>query len=147
MSGVGIRVSFEDARLRAKLHQLASKTDNLFPLMDEIGGALETSTKHRFETGIGPDGKPWKPSQRVLDHGGKTLVDSVRLQGSITAHADRHSVEWGSNVEYSRVHNLGGPTGRGHAVNMPRRTYLGLDADDEREIGDIVNDYLRAALS
>jgi hypothetical protein len=31
---------------------------------DEIGGALETSTRVRFETGDGPDGRAWAPVQR-----------------------------------------------------------------------------------
>lgn len=141
MSGVDLRVALQDAGVAARLARAATVIGNLLPLMEEIGASLETSTRMRFERGAGPDGGAWRPSRR----GGKTLVDTGRLLASMTHNASRDHVEVGSNVIYAAIHQFGGRTGRGLAVDMPARPFLGLDADDEREIDDLISDYLREA--
>lgn len=140
--GALLRVSIEDGA-RAVLGRLLALGADLFPVMDEIGASLETSTRMRFETSIGPSGQPWKPSRRA----GKTLVDTGRLLASITHRADRTSVEVGSNVIYAAIHQFGGAAGRGHKTHIDPRPYLGLDPHDAREIEDIASDHLRRAVS
>jgi phage virion morphogenesis protein len=137
MSAAAVRVEWQglDTAQRV-LSGLAIAGRNLFPLMDEIGGALETSTRVRFEDGDGPDGKRWTPSKR----GGQTLVDTGRLLASITSNASRTSVEVGSNLIYAATHQFGRDA-------IPARPFLGLSVDDGREIEAIVEDYLRGAMS
>ena len=120
--------------------------------MSAIGSFLETITRERFQSGQAPDGTAWKPSLRALITGGKTLLDTGRLVGSIVSEATDRSVEVGTNVIYAAIHQFGG-TIRGKAgklqfrlangqfvtkdaVTMPARPFLGVSSDDEQEILD-----------
>lgn len=114
--------------------------------MAAIGDALVASTVERFDAGEGPDGTPWEPSQRAVAEGGKTLVDTGRLRGSIGYEASPAHVSVGSNVVYARIHQLGGQAGRGHAVTLPARPYLGISEEDAKEARAILADHLRGAL-
>lgn len=149
---IAIKIDIFDAGVRRVIDRVVSLTQDKTPLMRTIGESMVTSTKRRFETGTGPDGKPWKPSYRAKTGKkgpGKTLVKSGRLLRSITFHAGKDSVVIGSNVVYSRIHQLGGTikpkTKRGlsfkigketitvGSVKMPARPYLGLN-DQDRNI-------------
>jgi phage virion morphogenesis protein len=101
--------------------------------MAEIGEALASSTIARFDAGAGPDGTPWEPSQRAERESGKTLVDTGRLRGSIGYEASPSQVSVGSNLVYSRIHQLGGKAGRGRAVTLPARPYIGISEEDLQE--------------
>ncbi|PCJ57853.1 MAG: phage virion morphogenesis protein [Rhodospirillaceae bacterium] len=149
MAGAAIQVNLRELEaVSARLERLAARTENMLPLMDDIGAAMVASVQNRFETGRGPDGIAWEKSERVKRAQGnaQTLVDDAHLLGSLTHNAASDSVEVGSNKIYAAIHQFGGRTGRNHAVDMPARPYLGLDAGDEREIGAIVDDYLAEAL-
>lgn len=147
MAGVEVRIEAPDlGQASARLRQLLSRLGDLTPVMDEIGAHLSLTTSERFETGTGPDGKAWKPSIRAQLQGGLTLVDSGRLRDSVTWRPGRDRVEIGSNLVYAAIHQLGGEAGRGHAVTLPARPYLGISRDDEAAIGEILDDYLSGAV-
>ena len=149
MAGASIQVETRELdAVVARLERLANRTENKAPLMDEIGSAMVASVQRRFETGRGPNGEPWQPSGRVNRAQGnaQTLVDSARLMDSQTHVATNDSVEIGSNLIYAAIHQLGGQTGRNHATEIIARPYLGVDAEDETEIGHIIDDYLAGAL-
>jgi phage virion morphogenesis protein len=116
--------------------------------MAEIGEALVSSTVERFESGEGPDGTSWKPSQRAEKEGGKTLVDSggSGLMGSIGYEASAANVSVGSNKIYARIHQLGGKAGRGHSVTLPPRPYAGFSEEDIKEARAILAGHLSALL-
>lgn len=78
------------------------------PIWQAIGAYGESSTRLRFVKQVGPDGQPWTMSLRVRKHGGKTLVLKARLLRSLTHVADRNGAEWGTNVKYAAIHQLGG---------------------------------------
>ena len=147
MTGAFVTVTVDDAGVRERLARAARATSNLLPLMEEISGSLETSTRHHFEVGIGPDGQPWKRSQRAIEHGGQTLVDKGLLLASVTHHATRDMAEVSESRIYAAIQQFGGRAGRNRAVELPARPSLGLGADDEREIGAIIDDYLRRAIA
>lgn len=86
----------------------ADKEEFFHPAWDAIGIAMVTATRQRFQRGVTPEGQAWPPSQRVLKHGGKTLIDTGRLWNSIVAHVVGNSVEWGSNIIYAAIHQYGG---------------------------------------
>jgi phage virion morphogenesis protein len=131
-----------------KFERAIKAFSDVTPMMDEIGAMLVTSTQDRFEKGQGPDGDDWLQSIRVQEAQGnaQTLVDSARLRDSITHEPGNDQVEVGTNVIYGAIHQFGGQTGRNKSVTMPARSYLGISSDDEREIENIVDDYLAEAL-
>jgi phage virion morphogenesis protein len=157
MSGAEIRLTGADAALAA-LGEAAARAEHPKDLFDEIGASLVVSTQRRFEAGVGPDGSPWPPSIRALAEGGRTLVDSGRLMQSLTHVPSDAGVEVGTNVLYAAIHQFGGTVRPVKAaalhfkllgqdifvdhVTIPARPFLGLDADDEREILAIAADYL-----
>jgi phage virion morphogenesis protein len=109
MSGALLQVGLRnEGKTLADLGALITRVDNPLPMYQDIGQALITSTHHRWELGIAPDGSPWPPSLRVIAHGGKTLKLSTRLYRSITANASPSGVEVGTNVIYAAIHQLGG---------------------------------------
>ncbi len=128
--------------VQKRLTKMLRGVDNLFPLMDEIGGIMVASTQDNFERGRAPDGTAWLPSERALDQGGQTLVDQGILLGSQTHSADHDSVEWGSNMVYAGIQQFGGDTGRNRATKLPARPYLGISTGDAAEIESAAEDYL-----
>lgn len=109
MSGVLLNLDLRDDDVAlADLGALIGRVENPEPMYRDIGQALITSTHHRWDQGIAPDGSPWPPSLRVVAHGGKTLILSSRLYRSITANASPTGVEVGTNVIYAAIHQLGG---------------------------------------
>lgn len=122
MPGVLIQV---DSRLvEATLSSIAARAGDMRPAWDEVGVAMVDSTHERFRQQQGPDGTPWKPSQRALKDGGMTLTDTRRLDNSMTHLPDDVGVEWGTNVEYAAIHHGGGTITR-HAHSAP--IYRNLD--------------------
>lgn len=147
---VAVRISVDDRLVQQVLAQLAARSNDLTPAMDEIGGMLVASVQSRFERAAGPDGAAWPPLSAATllrrGAGARPLRHTGRLYGSITHRADRRQVEVGSNVIYAAIHQLGGQAGRGRKVNIPARPYLGIDRDDETEAVAILTDHLRSAV-
>lgn len=153
---IGVSVTLDDEAIRRALGRVQGRARNLAPMLDEIGAAMVLSTQVRFEQQRGPDGKAWRPlaastlelreargasTPRILRDGGE-LYDSIThtVQGGAEA-----SVAWGSNRIYSRIHQLGGPAGRGGKVTIAARPFLGLDDADREEILRITKEHLEAA--
>lgn len=127
--------------------------------LEAIGAAWESSTKARFESGTAPDGSPWKKSERARRDGGKTLVDTARLKGSITHKADGDTVEVGTNVEYAAAHQFGSQRAGAHAVPLhlpsgadptagliilPARPFIGINDDDYATFAEILEGFVEA---
>lgn len=107
MTGVSMEITGQEAAL-AELGGYIQRAQNPQGLFDNIGISLVTSTQHRFEVGVGPDGSPWPPSLRAIAEGGKTLLLSGRLMRSVTYRASAAGVEVGTNTIYAAIHQLGG---------------------------------------
>ena len=159
-----IRVEIHDDAVRKGLADLARRGANLRPLMQDIGEEAYRSVQKNFDIGGRPT--PWKTSDRVRREGGKTLSDTARLRRSITVDADSSHVRVGTNVEYARIHQLGGKTkphvirprhakglfwpGAQHPVKavkhpgsvFPARPFLTAQDDDMRRIERIAADYI-----
>ena len=166
----GLRIDLDaDAALAGLDRAIATLADPR-PLLDEIGGRLETSTRLRFETGRSPDGAAWPASARAKRQSGQTLVDTGRLRDSI-AHVVRGSgpsaeLLVGTDVAYAAIHQFGGRTpprtirpkrkkalwwpGAPHPVasvdhpgsTIPARPWLGLSDGDRARIARIVARHL-----
>jgi phage virion morphogenesis protein len=141
---------------------LASRLRNLHPLMLTVGAYVESSTRERFETNIGPSGERWKPSLAAKLRGGPTLVEYGRLRGSITHVAGETEVEVGTNVIYAGPHQFGAtivpkkakalrfrlPGGgfvTARKVTLPARPFLGLSVIDRAEIVALAGEHLDGA--
>jgi len=146
MSGLSLKVTVDDTQVRAALSSLDAQLDDMTAIFDEVGDMLVLSTLERFERGEDPGGAPWTVSQRAERTGGKTLVDSGRLQDSIVHEAGPKHVAIGTNVIYAAIHQFGGQAGRGLAATIPARPYLGVSAEDEAEINRIFSARIGEAL-
>lgn len=156
MSGVAFQVSYDDSELRSALMGMIALGENPAPVMRDLAAYGEASTRERFHTETGPDGKPWKKSLRAMLTGGKTLTKSGHLGDSMTSDSGRAWAAWGSNMIYARIHQLGGVIKAKIAggmlrfrlangafvsvaqITMPKREYLGVNADDEAEMFALV---------
>lgn len=101
-----IRVGTEP--VRAELALLARRVADMTPAMAVIGNQLQGSIVENFETGQSPEGVKWKPSKRVLRHGGQTLVDSGLLKGSVGMEVSASQVVVYEARDYARIHQEGG---------------------------------------
>lgn len=162
MSGLSFTVTLYDAKPLGALAKIDAALDDMTALFDGIGRALVNSAVERIIlTNTGPDGVAWEPSQRVKDHGGKTLHDTGELSRSITHLASPDRVIVGTNRPYARVMQEGAEQGEfGAAIgrtqptekrpwsqdyftpipwgDIPGRPYLGISQDDLATIGDLV---------
>ncbi|MBC44148.1 MAG: phage virion morphogenesis protein [Pusillimonas sp.] len=156
--GVGLRYTINRDTLSPALAALLAGVADMTDVMDEIGLQLVSNVIDRFERETGPDGQEWKASARATAEGGKTLTMRGHLRASVTHIPGTHSVEWGSNLIYARIHQLGGkieaknggalrfPIGDGFAtvksVTIPARPYLGFDDGDQADVTETLTDYL-----
>lgn len=162
MTGAAVQFSIDGLdQALATLSAAAALGADPLPVYDQIGAAMVTSTEMRFENQAGPDGSPWPPSIRALVEGGLTLQKTGALAQSITHQADAQGVEWGTNLVYAAPNQFGatirpvsasklrfrlpGNLGWRSAdeVTIPARPFLGVDAEDETEILEILAEAAR----
>lgn len=103
-----LHTSVKDGGLRSALQRMKALGESPRPIFEAIAIYGENSTRARFKNQVGPDGKKWTPSKRAKKTGGQTLVHSARLLRSQSHRSNASSAEWGSNVVYARIHQLGG---------------------------------------
>lgn len=127
-------------------------------MFDEIGAELVSSTQRRFTGQHDVDGNPWKQSWRAAQQGGQTLRDTGRLMNSMTHNVLANGVEVGTDFEYAHVLHfgaeiypktaeyltfaVGGQYRKSKHVTIPPREFLGLDAEDEQNILDIIGRHI-----
>lgn len=161
--GITLTLSGDDAVNRA-LHRLAGRIDRARPIMDAIGQVLEESARRRItRTNRGPDGQQWKPSLRAKVKGGRTLEDKGHLRDSLTHTATDDEARVGTGRVGARILHEGGVIRPRRAaalrfrlangqfvsakqVTIPPRPFLGVDADDRKDIVDLVTAALERAV-
>jgi phage virion morphogenesis protein len=104
----GVTISVDTGPVLRMLQHAAERLRDMTPAMRSIGEVIINQADEAFEEGASPAGKAWKPSARVKEKGGQTLIDSARLRNSITSDASTDHVEVGTNVVYAAIHQLGG---------------------------------------
>jgi phage gpG-like protein len=153
-----ITIQADSSPIEAVLNQLGNFDSLKNQLFDEIGAGLVNSIQHRFLTGTGVDGNPWKISWRARMQGGETLRDTGRLMNSYTHNVLSSGVEVGTDVAYApHLHYgatilpkngqyitfaVGGQYLKVKQSIIPPRTQLGLDAEDEVMVLDIVGSFI-----
>lgn len=158
MTGIVIE-SYSDGleALDGALRRMAALGERPRPIWDAIGQYGESSTRLRFKNQAGPDRKRWVPSIRARLAGGQTLVQKARLLRSITHNSDNNGTSWGTNVIYAGTHQFGAvikakaagalrfriPGGGFVTVKkviIPARPFIGVNAEDGREMLALAND-------
>jgi len=153
-----ITIQADSSPIEAVLKQLGNFDSLKDQLFDEIGAGLVDSVQHRFLTGTDVDGNPWKISWRARMHGGETLRDTGRLMNSYTHNVLSNGVEVGTDVAYApHLHYgatilpkngqyitfaVGGQYRKVKQSIIPPRTQLGIDAEDEVMVLDIVGSFI-----
>ena len=173
MAGADFRVDLLGrSEVERTMFELLGRMHDLTPLMDTVGAVIESDVQDNFQGEHSPEGIRWKPSQRVLEHGGKTLQLSRRLAQSVTHRAGHDFVEVGTNVIYAGRHQDGFHGAErvashrrtmrevfGHELaepievtvgaftrtaNTPARPFLGISAGASAEILAIAAEYAGA---
>jgi phage virion morphogenesis protein len=137
---VALKLTFDDV---AKQHLLAlpEQFSNTDVLLDNIGQYLHADAMQRFRREETPDGDQWAQSERAESDGGLTLTDYGNLANSITHNVSGGVLEHGSDEIYAAIHQFGGKTGRGEATELVARPYIGIGAEQQRQIGFIVENW------
>ena len=153
-----ITIRADSSPIEAVLNQLGNFDSLKSQLFDEIGAGLVDSVQHRFLTGTGVDGNPWKISWRARMQGGETLRDTGRLMNSYTHNVLSSGVEVGTDVAYApHLHYgatilpkngqyitfaVGGQYRKVKQSIISPRTQLGIDTEDEVMVLDIVGSFI-----
>lgn len=119
-------------------------------VLGKVGSILKSSAQERIsETKTDPDGKAWQDldfftslnrARRGRDPDG-ILRDTSVLLGSIKFQVGSTEVEIGSDLIYAATHQFGDPS-----RNIPARPYLGVSTQDEQDIIDAMDAFLKKEL-
>jgi phage virion morphogenesis protein len=155
MSGAFLRLELDLGDAFADLTRIENGLSDAKPLFTEIGSALEGTTRERFSTKRAPDGTPWldiSPSWRQYKKAKGFAEGILTMRGDLLssiafeAGADYVEIVAGPQ-EYAAIHRFGGteemPAG---AAAIPARPYLGLSQEDEAEIREATDDWLRGLI-
>lgn len=170
-----IRIDIDAATVTAAVNRLLQLTGpgGLVPAQREIGEALVDSTRQRFATSTAPDGSRWAPNTqttylqylkgrsgtlgkdgRLNKRGAGYAISKKPLIGKSQSLSTQiyYSIESGalvvgSPMVYAAMQHFGGRKAQHKHLwgDIPARPFLGLSADDERDILDILTRHLGAA--
>jgi len=126
---------------RDDLTGLYNRVNNLNtdPVFKKLGERLLNKAKLRFQLGVDPEGKPWKPSKKLhktrgVDdpkRRGQTLIGKTRKLSSIGYTIEGDSLIVGPPpLPYAAIHEFGGQAGRGLKVTIRARPYMQTDLDE-----------------
>jgi phage virion morphogenesis protein len=155
-----IEVEIDDQAARDLLNELKTRMGDLTPVLEAVGGIMQSGTQQRFVDQQAPDGTPWAAlSQVTLDRrrqggrGAEILRDTGRLMNSISYRVAGDSVSVFTNVIYAGTHQSGASKGaygvnrRGSPIpwgTIPARPFLGYNQADNDAVLEILNGYLQA---
>jgi len=139
----------------ARLNQFDADKSKMF---NDIGDDMLHATRERFRHQRDVDGNPWKVSWRARLQGGETGRDRANLLNGMSYNVLNNGVEWGANQTYAHVFHYGahitpkngqyitfavaGQYRKVKEVNIPSRTFLGINSEDEATVLDIVGSFI-----
>lgn len=163
MAGASISFEIKDQLVKQTLYGLGIWRERAHR---PIGMALIRGTQRRFTQQVSPEGQAWKqllPAYAAIKRGPGILRASGMLMRSITAETSPSEVKMSAHRIYARVHQFGavikpkspggrlafrlgggsGKKGKGglvfaKSVTIPARPFLGISAEDEQSIADVV---------
>ena len=152
------QINGDTGNLLKRLQKMSAA--NRAGILNSIGEGLRTSTIDRFQSQTSPEGDRWTPSIRAIQDGGKTLIKTSVLRGSINVESNSNSVTVGTNDIRAATMQFGDErTIRAKnskyltfkingqwkrvkevRVNIPARPFIGLSDDDKKEIKETLED-------
>ncbi len=160
-----IGIQFNAGASRDALREAIGQLDDMTPLYTDVGEYMVEATRKRFQQGVSPSGAAWAPKRpatleryKRLGYGSRTqpLIGPGRaLSRQILPIVSRTHVEIGSSLIYAGVMQDGAAQGafgrdrRNRPIpwgRIPARAWLGISAEDEREIVAIAEEHVRRAL-
>jgi phage gpG-like protein len=173
-----ISVSYDDRTVLAVLNRIARSFTpaGMRPLMEDIGEELAESTRQRFATSTGPDGRRWpslkegtvlarlaqisgaysKKTGKLGKKGAtavmnmRPLIDTGELSRTIRFQVTNGgaSVEIGTNRTFNEGKGVGAEVHQFGTRNghIPARPFLGLSAHDRTTVLDILQRFLTEEL-
>lgn len=144
MSGAALTFTIDDAA-SGRLESAALRATDARFFLDNVGAYLDSDVTRRFIAGTEPDGTPWTPSQRALNDGGRTLVDTGNLMAGVTHNVEGNdAVEHGLTAIYGAIHHFGGKTGRGHKTTIEARPIIGITPVQQPRIDKLLTRFMRS---
>jgi phage virion morphogenesis protein len=161
MTGATLTVRVSEDRITSALEEVLAAADDLTPALKNIGEYFRERTIERIKTETSPDGKKFAPLNplyaKVEKKGPGILRGESGQLSAIVYQLAGDSVEIGNNIPYGAIHQFGGTIKAKNApalvfqlggnlmkvqsVEIPARSYLGVDAQDETETIDILRDH------
>lgn len=143
-----IEIRIDNKAVEEALLNVASKCEDLRPLMKNIAGIMADAVEENFEQEGRPD--KWqelaestiKKRKKTKHWPGRILQVEGQLATSITTQYDNESTVIGSNLAYAAIHQLGGQAGKGKKVTIPDRPYLNLDEKNIKYLLSLIFKYL-----
>src|SRR5574344_2191175 len=143
-----IEIRIDNKAVEEALLKVASKCEDMKPLMKNIAGIMADAVEENFEQEGRPD--KWQElAESTIKHRKKTkhwpgriLQVEGQLATSMTTQYDNESAIIGSNLAYAAIHQLGGQAGKGKKVTIPARPYLNLTDSEYKEIIEETKKYL-----
>jgi phage virion morphogenesis protein len=144
MAGVGIvKAEYNESEIQGIIDALGkASAPQLLELANAAGQELDYISKKAFEhEKDSVTGKKWEPLKRPRPDGSTNLIlhPNGKEHGQLYRSLNWEffpdgSVIYGSNVEYARIHQLGGQAGRNKSANIPARPYMGVTKDFDRRV-------------
>lgn len=134
---MAVRVRVESTELKRALSAATRRARRMRPAWRQVGELLLRSIAENFsQEGRPRSWEPWAPSTAARrGPGGRILDETGRLRSSIRARTDARGVTVETSVRYGGFHQEG-------TRRMPARPFLLVQPEDEREIEDIIAQYL-----
>ncbi len=147
-----IDIEIDDTAVQAALTRLARAGQDMTPAMERIAGTLLDVIGRAFDSESDPaTGAAWpdlKPRtiarrQKAGHWPGKKLQRSGQLLASMQSEYGPDYAVAGTNKVYAAHHHFGSKPEWRH--NIPARPFLGLSPADNRQIVNVIADYITDA--
>lgn len=148
MAGASITLDIDRTEISDAIARLTTFDRDALPsALTDIGEYVLRATRDRADLEVDPDGNPWvalspryetaKKKKRPVAT--KLKYDFHMLGDQLSAQVIGDELFVGTNAVYGAVHQFGGE-------HIPARPFLGISAQDEVEVLDILGDHYEAAL-
>ena len=139
-----IHVTLGTEPIEAAMRRLLGAVQDLRPALLDIGEHLLNSTRERFSRMESPAGEPWaklsdRYAKRKKKNVSKLLVLDGHLRNLLRYQVTGDELALGTNRIYGAIHQLGGDA---VGIPIPARPYLGLSAEDENAIIQILAEHV-----
>lgn len=145
MSDDTIKLTTNHKEINAKLDELANRVKNIKPALREIGLVMLNYVDENFETEGRNSGEKWegwsdsyKKFRKKHGRGGRIMTLEGELRAGMDTKVTNDSVHVGTDKEYARIHNEGGPVKKrnGGFFEMPKRTFMQWTPKLEQLVAD-----------